>query len=111
MFGVKTTIMWHVSNAQHVATFPGTFDNLRSLVKERAGDALVRLCKMYNRGDLLPTAQDYDGLRKEGMSEQEVTKMAEDEFRARQEMISETCRAELTSISETTKLVINMNSE
>jgi hypothetical protein len=61
---------------------------------------------MYNRGDLLPTAQDFQHLRLSGMSEKEISVVAEEEFRTRQELISETCRKELTTISETTRLGI-----
>ena len=54
---VRATIMWHVTNAEQVATFAGTFKQLQDLVKQRSGDALIRMCKQYNRGDLLPVSQ------------------------------------------------------
>ena len=105
---VKATIMWHVTNALQVATFAGKFNDLHDLVRERAGDAIVRLCKMYNRGDLLPTAQDFEYLRKDGMTQEELTNLSEEKFRALQSLIQDTCRAEMTAISETSRLGITV---
>mmetsp|Transcript_33123 Transcript_33123/g.55725 ORF Transcript_33123/g.55725 Transcript_33123/m.55725 type:complete len:869 (-) Transcript_33123:262-2868(-) len=106
--GVKTTIMWHVTNPQQVATFAGTFNDLERLVIERAGDALIRLCKMYNRGDLLPTAQDLGDLVTQGMSEADASKLSEEQYRKLVDMLQDTCCAELRAISETSRLGITV---
>eukprot|EP00598_Pedospumella_elongata_P003132 CAMPEP_0184967248 /NCGR_PEP_ID=MMETSP1098-20130426/685_1 /TAXON_ID=89044 /ORGANISM="Spumella elongata, Strain CCAP 955/1" /LENGTH=857 /DNA_ID=CAMNT_0027488673 /DNA_START=80 /DNA_END=2653 /DNA_ORIENTATION=+ len=108
LMSVKTTILWHVTNAQQVATFAGTFAQLQALVKQRAGDAMIRMCKQYNRGDLLPTAQDLEPLLRSGMSDSEANKQAEAVFRKLQELISETCLAEMASIAEASKLGITV---
>lgn len=105
---VKATITWSVTNAKDVAKFSGNFKSLQSLVRERAGDALIRLCKMYNRGDLLPTAQDLEHHRREGQTEAELTKMAEDSFKMLQKTLSETSRTELCEISATSNLGITV---
>lgn len=106
--GVKTTIMWHVTNAQQVATFAGNFVALQRLVRERSGDALIRLCKMYNRGDLLPTAQDLEHLRAEGMTDAEVNKLSEDTFKKLNEMLSSSCEEEMNAISVSSKLGVTV---
>ncbi len=108
LMSVKTTILWHVTNAQQVATFAGTFAQLQALVKQRAGDAMIRMCKQYNRGDLLPTAQDLEPLLRSGMSESEASKQAEAVFRKLQELISDTCLAEMAAIAEASKLGITV---
>jgi regulator of protease activity HflC (stomatin/prohibitin superfamily) len=106
--GVKTTITWHVTNAQQVANFSGSFKQLQGLVKEMTGDALIRLCKMYNRGDLLPTAQDLDRYKQEGMSLTEVNKVSEEEFIKLQAGLADSCCTEMGGISTTSKLGITV---
>jgi regulator of protease activity HflC (stomatin/prohibitin superfamily) len=106
--GVKATIMWHVTNAEQVAIFPGKFQDLHKMVQERAGDALVRLCKMYNRGDLLPTAQDLEELKSDGLGIAEMNKLAEEKYRALQNTLQDTCKKQLNEISNTSKLGISV---
>lgn len=105
---VKATIMWHVTNAQQVATFAGTFKDLQKLVTQRTGDALIRMCKQYNRGDLLPTAQDLEPLLTKGMSEAEASKLSEEAFRKLQDLISDTCLEEMSTMSKASKLGITV---
>jgi len=106
--GVKCTITWHVTDAQMVATFAGDFDDCAHLIRERAGDALIRLCKMYNRGDLLPTAQDVEHLQSEGMGEAEASKLADEQYRLLQKTLSDACQDELKAISASSRLGITV---
>jgi len=106
--GVKTTIMWHVTDPAQVARFAGTFDQLAQQMAEKSGDAMIRICKMYNRGDLLPTAQDYEHLLQEGMSEKEASQLSEKNFKALQLLLSEGCRQELNAIADASKLGITV---
>lgn len=106
--GVKSTITWHVTDAILVAKFSGTFKDLSGLIKERAGDALIRLCKMYNRGDLLPTAQDVEHLKTPDMTDAEASKLADEQYQTLQKMLADTCQEELVAISTSSRLGITV---
>ena len=108
LMSVKATTLWHVTNAQYVATFAGSFKELSLLIKQRVGDALIRMCKQYNRGDLLPTAQDIEYYIQNGMNEIEAKKISEETFMKLQELISNTCKNEMLIISEASKLGITV---
>jgi len=106
--GVKVTITWHVTDPMQVARFAGSFNDLARLIKDRAGDAMIRLCKMYNRGDLLPTAQDVEHLRTPEMTDREASAMADEAYRVLQKSLSETCQEELVTISSSSRLGVTV---
>jgi len=106
--GVKVTITWHTTDPMQVARFAGSFNDLAQLIKERAGDAMIRLCKMYNRGDLLPTAQDVEHLRSPDMSERDAAALADEQYRMLQKTLSDACQEELVTISATSRLGVTV---
>ena len=102
---VKFTITWHVDEPLCIAKFNGSFLDLRKLMTSRAQDALVRLCKMCSRGDLLPTKQDVattDAMQDDEQRE----KAAADSHRELVGTLANLCRDELQAISKTSKLGI-----
>ena len=56
----------------------------------------------------MQTAQDLDALLSAGMSESEANKLSEETFRKLQALLSDTCREEMSVISQTSKLGITV---
>ena len=137
--GVKFSITWHVDQPVMVAKFNGDFRTLRELMAGRARDALVRLCTMCGRGDLLPTKHDtasvatstrrvpgsVDSAGSAGVvhphadldadaerddAEQRSERAAADAHRGLVEELSSMCRQELQAISDTNQLGIAIDS-
>lgn len=106
---VKMTVTWQVNDPIQVATFNGTFQDLKKRVRTAASDSLIRLCKQYNRGDLLPTAQDVALFKKQDMTTAEASKMADESYHALLTKITAACVADLTEIASSSKLGIIMN--
>ena len=68
----------------------------------------MRLCKIYNRGDLLPTAQDIDKGHKESMDLAKLNELADETFRTLQNSLQDGCKKQLNEISNTSKLGISI---
>jgi len=108
---VKFTITWHVDEPLRVAKFNGSFADLRGLMTSRAMDALVRLCKMCSRGDLLPTKQDATS---SSSSSSSAPSTAEDDEQREKDAaglhrqlcasLATACTEEIQAISQTSKL-------
>lgn len=55
---MNATVVWKVKEPLLTFKFPDGFDAVERNVRERAMNNLTKLCKRYNRGELLPTQQD-----------------------------------------------------
>jgi regulator of protease activity HflC (stomatin/prohibitin superfamily) len=106
---VKMTVTWQVSDPIQVATFNGTFQDLKKRVRVASSDSLIRLCKQYNRGQLLPTAQDIALFESEDVSLADATKLADESYQKLLALITATCVQDLTEIGSSSKLGININ--
>ena len=114
---VKFTLTWHVNEPEAVARFAGTFNDLRALILQRAHDTMIRLCKGYNRGDLLPTQQDVQTSvivggdeAEEAADSNKLQNMASEMSKRLYAELEKTCVAVLTNISETSRLGVEMRS-
>ena len=105
---VKFTIAWSVEDPLAVAKFSGDFAELRTLMTSRAQDALVRLCKMCSRGDLLPTKQDVVAHADDMQSDEQRETAAADSHRELVGTLVNLCRDELQSISQTSQLGLSI---
>ena len=87
-----------------MAVFRGTVANLRELLRNFAGDSLVRLCKNSNRGDLLPTAQDLEQFVAEGMTAAEVQVKADAAYNTLLHDLTSNCMTDLGKTAASAKL-------
>lgn len=105
----KASITWCVTEPLMVAKFAGSFKMLRDLVIERASDVIVRLCKVYNRGELLPTKQDIERASgEEQLSQKEMSKITDEAARQLLSQLIDSCTDNLNEISKTSKLGITI---
>eukprot|EP00056_Hartaetosiga_gracilis_P006444 m.96660 g.96660 ORF g.96660 m.96660 type:complete len:850 (+) comp12472_c0_seq1:59-2608(+) len=105
------TLTWNVVDANLVARFSGTFQDLRKFIIRRAQDALLRLCKGFKRGDLLPTEQDILQANDDEIDisdKKEITKKANEATRALYASLEETAKSLLETISTTSKLGVEV---
>eukprot|EP00040_Diaphanoeca_grandis_P020572 m.109431 g.109431 ORF g.109431 m.109431 type:complete len:909 (-) comp27957_c0_seq1:190-2916(-) len=103
----KASVTWNVSDPMLVAKFAGSFAELHELVVTRSRDVVVRLCKMRNRGDLLPTKQDIElNTGTEQFTPKQLSDMTDERAFTLVTAMVESCKANLNEISETSKLGI-----
>lgn len=105
----KASVTWHVSDPMLVAKFAGSFLDLRGLVISRSQDAIVRMCKMYNRGDLLPTKQDVERTSdQETLTVKQLSEVADARAAKVITSLVEACKTSLNDMSQTSKLGIEV---
>jgi len=68
---VTLTVVWTVEDPRQIALYPGGLTNIRKEIVNQAELVISRLCRNYNRDQILPTKQDV--LMKIGTSADEKT--------------------------------------
>lgn len=108
--GISFSVTWRVVDPDHVAYFAGTFNDLKKLVFDRSLKNMIKICKAYNRGDLLPTQQDIiiSGDMVEDADIQQLYKDAHERTKQLYKELETTCKNILTATSEASALGISV---
>lgn len=68
----NATLVWVIDDFIKAARFAPDHRHLNSTIADRTRLALIRLCKRFNRGDLLPTQQDILSSVSDELSEEDL---------------------------------------
>lgn len=55
---VSVTVVWSVNDPNNVAVYPGGFPQIQKDIEARSKLIMSKLCRSYNRDQILPTKQD-----------------------------------------------------
>ena len=108
--GISFSVTWKVVDPQQVAYFAGQFRDLQMLVQDRSLKNMIKICKAYNRGDLLPTQQDI--MVSVDMTDdadiQQLYKDAHERTKQLYKELEATCNSILTTTSDASALGISV---
>lgn len=107
---VSFSVTWRVTDPQNVAYFAGRFEDLQNLVRDRSLKNMIKICKSYNRGDLLPTQQDII-IKGDSLEDSEIQQLYRDAHEATKQLykdLQETCNTVLTATSNASALGITV---